>query len=100
MGIESAQSGAHHQWVWFTNGVGLDTCSRANQCGYSPSRGNDASLTGSHLIGVGCDETCTGSNEANGPGDVLKAIRGGLSQHHMLLLLIGQNVADVMQCCC
>src|SRR5256714_656560 len=98
MGIEGTQGCAHHQWIRFADEVGLDSGGRAYQRGHSTCRGDNSPLARPHYIGISGNETRPGTYEADGAGDAVEAIGGRLAQHYVLRLLIGQNVADVMQC--
>ncbi len=94
--IQCAQGRAHHQRVRFADEVGLDARGRADQGGQGASRRDDTSLTGSHHVRIGGNETRPSHHETNGTGNAVKAICGRLPQHHVLRLLVGQDIADVM----
>src|SRR2546421_3332733 len=98
MGIDSTQGRAHHQWIRLAHEVGLDARGCTDQRGYGTGSGYYSTFARSHYIRVGGNETSTGTNKADGAGNAFKAISGGFTQYYVLRLLVGQNVADVMQC--
>jgi len=97
--VDGAQGSTHHQRVRFADKVGLDARGRADQRGYSPGRRDDSSLARPHNIGICGNKTRASGHQADGTGNALKAIHGRLPQYHVLRVLVGQDIAYIMQCC-
>src|SRR5581483_6169156 len=76
---------------------GFDVRGRIDQSGYRSRCWNDAAFAWPHHVWIGGDETRPGHDEANGAGDARKAIRRCFTEDHIFWLLIGQDVADIVQ---
>src|SRR5437762_14108626 len=98
MGTDGTQGCAHHQRIRFADEVGLDACGCTDQRGYGTSGGYYSTFARSPHIRVGGNETSTRANKTDSAGNAFEAISGGFTQYYVLRLLVGQNVADVMQC--
>src|SRR5207244_231561 len=75
-------------------------CGRADQGCYCAGRWDDSTLTWSHNIWIGGDETRAVHYESDGSRYAFNAIRGCLSKYHVVGIMIGQCVANVMERCC
>src|SRR6266700_4204295 len=93
MGIDCAQGRTHHQWIRFTDVIGLNPCGRADQGCYGAGRWDDSSLTWSHHVWIGGDETRAIHYESDGSRYAFNTIRGCLSKYHVVGIVVGERVA-------
>src|SRR6266487_2321514 len=100
MGIDCAQGRTHHQWIRFTDVIGLNTCGRADQGCYGAGCWDDSTLTWSHHVWIGGNETRAIHYQADGSCYAFNTICSCLSKYHVIGIVIGQRVANVMERCC